>query len=93
MERYGDDPSMEGAPFTYLAQWGEVRGARRKSPWQRKQSRLWANKLKSDGTPLEDRRDMFDRMSDKWIGLFSFLFLGGCLLVVVVTTVVALHFV
>jgi hypothetical protein len=93
IERYGDDPTMEGAPFTYPAQGSEIRMARRRSPWQRRQGLLWANKLKSDGTPLEDRKDMFDRMSDEWIGLFPFLFLGGCLLVVVVTTVVALHFV
>ena len=100
MERYGDHPSMEGTQLTYGTEWGGVRSAHRVSPWTRRQWLLWANNLKTDGTPLKvtpspwrDVSSMLDRMSDKWLGLLPFLFLGGCVVVVVVTTVVALHFV
>ena len=100
MERFGESPNMEGAPFTYGTDWGGVRSARHVSPWTRKQWLLQANNLKSDGTPLEgtpspwrDMPSMLNRMSDSWLGLLPFLFLGGCVVVVVVTMVLALHFV
>jgi hypothetical protein len=93
MERFGENPNTDGASYTIGTEWGGVQQGQRMSPWRRRQHLLWANFLKDDGTPLHDIPTMFDRMSDKWIGRFPYLFLGGCLVVIVATTVIALHFV